>query len=180
MTLRISVYCSSSDSIDKKYIDLAFELGEAIGSRSWNLAWGGGQVSMMGAVARGVRNSGGQTFGVIPEVLADSEFADTASQELLIVGSMRERKGKIEELGDAFIALPGGLGTLEELFEIWVGRFLNVHHKPIVILDPFGVYDPLKELVAHLEEEGFIKPGQADLIHWCTTIDEALEICCGR
>jgi uncharacterized protein (TIGR00730 family) len=106
------VYCSSSPTIDTKYQDLAFELGEAIGARSWNLVSGGGHISMMGAVARGVRKSGGHTIGVIPQLLVDIEFADKDSHELEIVDSMRARKGKIEELADAFIALPGGLGTL--------------------------------------------------------------------
>jgi len=135
---------------------------------------------MMGAVARGVRNSGGHTIGVIPQLLVDIEFADKESHELQIVGSMRERKGRIEELADAFIALPGGLGTLEELFEIWVGRFLNFHQKPVVVLDPFGLYEPLKTLIDHLEVEGFVKPGQRELLHWCTSIDKALDICGGR
>ncbi len=179
MSLRISVYCSSSPTIDTKYQDLAFELGEAIGARSWNLVSGGGHISMMGAVARGVRKSGGHTIGVIPQLLVDIEFADKDSHELQIVDSMRARKGKIEELADAFIALPGGLGTLEELFEIWVGRFLNFHQKPVVVLDPFGLYDPLKVLIDHLEVEGFVKPGQRELLHWCTTIDQALDICGG-
>jgi uncharacterized protein (TIGR00730 family) len=180
MSLRISVYCSSSPTIDKKYQDLAFELGEAIGARSWNLVSGGGHISMMGAVARGVRKSGGHTIGVIPQLLVDIEFADKDSHELQVVGSMRERKGRIEELADAFIALPGGLGTLEELFEIWVGRFLNFHQKPVVVLDPFGLYEPLKTLIDHLEVEGFVKPGQRELLHWCTTIDQALDICNGQ
>jgi len=95
MPLRISVYCSSSPTIDKKYQELAFELGEAIGARSWNLVSGGGHISMMGAVARGVRTTGGHTIGVIPQLLVDIEFADKESDELQIVGSMRERKGKI-------------------------------------------------------------------------------------
>jgi uncharacterized protein (TIGR00730 family) len=82
-------------------------------------------------------------------------------------------------LSDAFITLPGGPGTLEELFEIWVGRFLNFHNKPVVILDPFDLYSPLRQLLDHLEGEGFVKPGQRELLHWSTDIEEALEICAG-
>ena len=100
MSLRISVYCSSSPTIDKKYQDLAFEHGEASGARPWNLLSGGGHISMMGAVARGVRKSGGHTIGVIPQLLVDIEFADKDSHELDIVDSMRARKGKIEELAE--------------------------------------------------------------------------------
>ena len=83
----------------------------------------------------------------------------------------------MEEMSDAFIALTGGPGTLEELFEIWVGRFLNFHNKPVIILDPFGLYDPLRELLDHLEREGFVKPGQRELLHWSTTVEEALGLC---
>ncbi|CAB5239566.1 unannotated protein [freshwater metagenome] len=177
--MRIAVYCSSSPTIAQKYQDLARELGEAIGRRNWDLVSGGGHISMMGAVAKGVRSTGGHTIGVIPQLLVDIEFADKESDELHVVDSMRERKGKIEDLAGAFIALPGGLGTLEELFEIWVGRFLNFHQKPVIILDPFGLYAPLRTLIDHLEVEGFVKPGQRELLHWCTSVEEALEKCHG-
>ena len=123
-------------------------------------------------------------YGVVTPPLQLPEIHDHllgfADVERQVVGSMRERKGRIEELADAFIALPGGLGTLEELFEIWVGRFLNFHQKPVIVLDPFGLYDPLKTLIDHLEVEGFVKPGQRELLHWCTTIDQALDMCDGR
>jgi uncharacterized protein (TIGR00730 family) len=93
---------------------------------------------------------------------------------------MRTRKGKIEELADAFIALPGGLGTLEELIEIWVGRYLGFHQKPIVILDPFGVYRKLHELVIDLEDQNFVKPGMRDLVLWATTIEETMNFIKGH
>ena len=88
---------------------------------------------------------------------------------------MRSRKGKIEELADGFIALPGGLGTLEELIEIWVGRYLGFHNKPIVILDPYGIYQKLHELVIELEAEQFVKPGMRDLVLWSSSIEESLQ-----
>ncbi len=175
--MRVCVYCSSSPSIDNKYLDLATNLGNAIGAKRWELVSGGGHISMMGAVARGVRTGGGRTIGVIPQTLVDIEFADNDNHELHVVESMRERKAMMEEMSDAFIALPGGPGTLEELFEIWVGRFLNFHNKPVIILDPFGLYDPLRELLDHLEREGFVKPGQRELLHWSTTVEEALGLC---
>ncbi|HEY3292841.1 MAG TPA: TIGR00730 family Rossman fold protein [Candidatus Nanopelagicaceae bacterium] len=175
--MRVAVFCSSSPTIDNKYVDLATELGIAIGERNWELVSGGGHISMMGAVARGVRASGGKTIGVIPQSLVDIEFADHDSHELHIVDSMRERKAKMEEMSDAFIALPGGPGTLEELFEIWVGRFLNFHDKPVIILDPFDLYSPLRDLLDHLENHGFVKPGQRELLHWSTTVSEALLLC---
>jgi uncharacterized protein (TIGR00730 family) len=129
----------------------------------------------MGAISRGARSKGGKTIGIIPQRLVDIEFADHDSDELVVVDSMRTRKGKIEELADAFIALPGGLGTLEELIEIWVGRYLGFHHKPIVILDPFGVYGKLHELVIDLEEQQFVKPGMRDLVLWATSIEETMK-----
>lgn len=177
--MRIAVFCSSSPSIDSKYIDLAFDLGKGIAAGGDVLVSGGGHISAMGAVARGARELGGRTLGVIPQKLVDIEFADHENDELHVVESMRSRKGKIEDLSDAFIALPGGIGTLEELFEIWVGRFLNFHSKPVIVLDPFDLYKPLHDLIVHLEQEGFVKPGQRELLHWTTSVDMALGICRG-
>ena len=174
--MRIAVFCSSSPTIDPKYVDLAFELGGAIAVNSWELVTGGGHISMMGAVSRGARQGGARTIGVIPQALVDIEFADKECDELHVVDSMRNRKAMIEDLSDAFIALPGGIGTLEELFEIWVGRFLKFHSKPVIILDPYDLYAPLATLIDHLEDHGFVKPGQRELLHWAKSIDEALDI----
>jgi uncharacterized protein (TIGR00730 family) len=134
--MRIAVYCSSSQTIDPKYIELARDLGSGIAMRSWELVSGGGHISAMGAVSRGARESGGRTIGVIPQRLVDIEFADKECDELHVVDSMRNRKAMIEDLSDAFIALPGGIGTLEELFEIWVGRFLQFHYQASNCLRP--------------------------------------------
>ncbi len=175
--MHIAVFCSSSPTIDPKYVDLAYRLGEGIGSASWELVTGGGHISMMGAVSRGARAAAGRTIGVIPQSLVDIEFADQENDELHIVKTMGERKAMITDLADAFITLPGGAGTLEEFFEIWVGRYLKFHDKPVVILDPFGVYDPLLDLVIHLESQKFIKPGMRDLILWTTTVEDALKAC---
>lgn len=171
---RVAVYCASSTTIDEKYLDLAFRLGEVIALHDWELVWGGGKVSMMGAVARGARSQGGECLGIIPTKLLKIEFADEEATELIEVKDMRERKGKIEELSDAFIALPGGLGTLEELFEIWVGGYLGFHQKPVVILDPFNTYRSLQTLVDDLDRENFVKPGQREIVHWSHGVDETL------
>ena len=178
--MRIAVFCSSSPSIDSKFIDLAFDLGEAIARSGAELVSGGGHISAMGAISRGARSVGGRTIGIIPQKLVDIEFADHESDELIVVDSMRTRKAKIEDMSDAFITLPGGLGTLEELFEIWVGRYLKFHDKPVVILDPFGIYQPLHALVEHLENENFVKPGMRELLHWTTTVEEAVTISHGK
>ncbi len=172
--MRIAVYCSSSSEINPVYIDLAFQLGEAIAQTGAELVSGGGHISSMGAVSRGARSRGGRTIGIIPQKLVDIEFADHDNDELIVVDSMRTRKAKIEDLADAFIALPGGLGTLEELFEIWVGRYLGFHNKPVVILDPYGIYEKLHELVVHLEEEKFVKPGMRELVYWSKSVDDTI------
>ena len=178
--MRIAVFCSSSPAIDSKFIDLAFELGAGIAQSGAELVSGGGHISAMGAISRGARSQGGRTIGIIPQKLVDIEFADHDSDELIVVDSMRTRKAKIEDLSDAFITLPGGLGTLEELFEIWVGRYLKFHDKPVIILDPHGVFQPLHVLVEHLENENFVKPGMRDLLHWTTTVEEAVAIAHGK
>lgn len=178
--MRIAVYCSSSPTIDPKFIELSFELGAAIADSGADLVSGGGHISSMGAISRGARSKGGKTIGIIPQKLVDIEFADHESDELIVVDSMRTRKAKIEDLSDAFITLPGGLGTLEELFEIWVGRYLKFHDKPVIILDPYGIYQPLHALVEHLENENFVKPGMRDLLHWATSVEEAVAVAHGK
>ena len=175
--MRIAVFCSSSPTIDSKYVELARDLGSAIAGNSWELVTGGGHISMMGAVSQGARTLGGRTIGVIPQALVDIEFADHDNDELHIVETMGERKALITDIADAFITLPGGAGTLEEFFEIWVGRYLKFHKKPVVILDPYGIYNPLHELVNHLEQENFIKPGMRELISWTTNVEDALAAC---
>jgi uncharacterized protein (TIGR00730 family) len=172
--MRIAVFCSSSPTIDAKYQAVATELGNAIGNKGWGLVSGGGHISTMGAIGRAVREVGGHTIGVIPQSLVDIEFADHDSDELHVVDSMRERKAKIEDLADAFITLPGGPGTLEEFFEIWVGRFLKFHNKPIAVCDPTGIYKPLQKALDHLAEQNFMKPGQAELVTWCTDVPSAI------
>jgi uncharacterized protein (TIGR00730 family) len=173
--MRVSVFCASSPTVHQKYIDLATDLGTGIGKRGWELVSGGGRISCMGAVARAARENGAKTIGVIPESLVKIEFADHDSDELIVVKDMRERKGKIETLADSFVILPGGAGTLEEFFEIWVGRFLKFHDKPIVILDPFDLYQPLLNLIEHLERENFVKPGQRELLFWAKDVEQALD-----
>jgi uncharacterized protein (TIGR00730 family) len=175
--MRIAVFCSSSPTIDTKYVELAYELGQGIAGSSNELVTGGGHISMMGAVSRGARDKGGKTVGVIPQALVDIEFADHDNDELHVVETMGQRKHMITDISDAFITLPGGAGTLEEFFEIWVGHYLKFHTKPVVILDPFGIYAPLHELILHLEEEKFIKPGMRDIVQWTTNVDDALKAC---
>jgi len=173
--MRVSVFCSSAPDIPKSSLDLAFGIGEAIGEQGWDLVWGGGKASMMGAVAKGARSKGAATIGVIPQPLINLEFEDKDATQMHVVSDMRTRKAKIEDLSDAFIALPGGIGTLEEFFEIWVGSYLKFHSKPIAICDPVGFYDPLRTALDHLAEHNFMKTGQAELVSWCKDIPSTLD-----
>jgi uncharacterized protein (TIGR00730 family) len=173
--MRVSVFCSSAPDIPKSSLDLAFGIGEAIGEQGWDLVWGGGKASMMGAVAKGARSKGAATIGVIPQPLINLEFEDKDATQMHVVSDMRTRKAKIEDLSDAFIALPGGIGTLEEFFEIWVGSYLKFHTKPIAICDPVGFYDPLRTALDHLAEHNFMKTGQAELVSWCKDIPSTLD-----
>ena len=173
--MRVSVFCSSAPDIPKSSLDLAFGIGEAIGEQGWDLVWGGGKASMMGAVAKGARSKGAATIGVIPQPLINLEFEDKDATQMHVVSDMRTRKAKIEDLSDAFIALPGGIGTLEEFFEIWVGSYLKFHSKPIAVCDPVGFYDPLRTALYHLAEHNFMKTGQAELVSWCKDIPSTLD-----
>ena len=173
--MRVSVFCSSAPDIPNTSLELAFNVGKAIGEQGWDLVWGGGKASMMGEVAKGARSSGAATIGVIPEPLKKIEFEDAQASHMHVVTNMRTRKAKIEDLADAFIILPGGIGTLEEFFEIWVGRYLKFHGKPIAVCDPTGVYAPLKTALDHLESQNFMKSGQKELVTWCSDIPTAIE-----
>ncbi|ACZ91071.1 TIGR00730 family Rossman fold protein [Streptosporangium roseum] len=169
----ICVFLASSQKIDNKYLTLAEEVGAELARRGHALVSGGAKVSCMGAVARAARAGGGRTIGVIPQALVDIEVADEESDELIVTTDMRERKGIMDARSDAFLVLPGGIGTLEELFEIWTSRTIGLHDKPLVLLDPWGVYAPLRSLVEGMHEQGFTRPDVFDAISWTTTVEEA-------
>ena len=170
----ICVFCASSDRIDRRYVDVAADLGTELARRGHSLVSGGGRLSAMGAVARAARAGGARTVGVIPRALVDLEVGDTDSDELVVTETMRERKGEMDSRADAFVALPGGLGTLEELLEIWVARTLAMHGKPVVVLDPDGVYGPLREQVDLLVRAGFVRSSGRDVVTWVRTAVEAV------
>lgn len=172
----ICVFLASSQKVDQKYLALAEEVGAELARRGHTLVSGGAKVSCMGAVARAARAGGARTVGVIPQALVDIEVADHDSDELVVTTDMRERKGIMDARSDAFLVLPGGIGTLEELFEIWTTRTLGLHDKPLVLLDPWGLYAPLKELVEGMHEAGFTRPNVFDAISWTTTVGEAFQL----
>lgn len=178
--MNICVFCSSSQKIDQKYVDLAAEVGTELAGRGHTLVSGGATVSCMGAVTRSTRAAGGRTVGVIPQALVDVEIADTESDELIVTADMRERKGLMDARADAFLVLPGGIGTLEELFEIWTTRVLGLHDRPLVILDPWGLFEPLRQLIDNLYEAGFTRANIFDAVSWTTSVEEAFEHLEGR
>jgi len=170
----VAVFCASSEDIDERYRVLAAEVGFAIARRGWTLVSGGGSVSCMGALARSARAGGAYTIGVIPRALVELEVADHGADQLVVTDDMRERKGEMDRRSDAFLTLPGGIGTLEELLEIWVARSLRMHDKPIVVLDPWGDLRPLAELVSGLVEAGFVRDVAAAQLVWTSSVDEAM------
>jgi uncharacterized protein (TIGR00730 family) len=172
----ICVFCASSERIDPRYIELATDVGSELARRGFDLVSGGGSVSCMGAVARAVRAGGRRTTGVIPQALVDMEVADGDADELVVTHDMRERKGEMERRSDGFLALPGGLGTLDEIFEIWVMRSLGLHELPLVVLDPDGVFAMMRAQVDDLVLRGFARPAVRDAIHWATDVGEAFDL----
>ena len=171
----VCVFCSSSLTIDQRYLDLAREAGTGIAERGWGLVSGAGSISMMGEVGRAARAAGGHTIGVIPDALVAMEVADHDSDEFIVTRDMRQRKGIMDERSDAFLALPGGIGTLEELVEVWTARSLNMHHKPVVVLDPWGDFDHLHSLLDHWVQQGFVKPAAMAHVRWATDVEDALD-----
>lgn len=167
------VFCSSSERIPQAELELATAVGAEVARRGWTLVSGGGSVSSMGAVARAARAGGAHTIGVIPRALAGLEVADRSADELVVTDDMRERKSVMDRRSDAFLALPGGLGTLEELLEIWVAASLGMHDKPLVVLDPDGAFDGLRATVGDLVARGFVRQQAADVVRWTASVDEA-------
>lgn len=171
----IAVYCSASERIDPVHVQLAADVGALIAARGHSLVSGGGSVSMMGAVAKAVREGGGRTYGVIPRALLEKEVGDRYADELVVTEGMRERKGLMDDAADAFVVLPGGLGTLEELIEVWSSKALAMHAKPVVVCDPTGVLDPLRRAVEALVTGGFVQRAAADEVVWTRSAAEALD-----
>jgi uncharacterized protein (TIGR00730 family) len=170
----VCVYCSSSEQIDPTYLRLAAELGAALAAGGYDVVSGGGRVSMMGALARAARAGGAHTVGVIPAHLVPYEVADTDADELVVVDTMRERKRIMDDRCDAVVALPGGIGTLEELFEMWTSRSLGMHDKPVLVLDADGFYAPLWEYLNTLRDKGFVRQAALDSLLHVRTVQQVL------
>ncbi len=172
----VCVYCASGPT-HPKLLALAAEVGEAIAQRGWTLVWGGGNVSAMGALATAARARGGRTVGVIPTMLVRREVADHDADELIVTDTMRERKQIMEDRADAFITLPGGIGTLEEFFEAWTGGYLGMHDKPLVMLDPDGHYRGLLAWLSGLVDNGYVSQNAIDRLVIVDEVGAALAAC---
>lgn len=161
---RICVYCGSSSGRDPAYISAARELGTVLLQHDMSLVYGGACVGLMGAVADTVLDGGGEVIGVMPQSLVDKEVAHQGLSELRVVDSMHERKALMAELSDGFIALPGGLGTLEEIFEVLTWAQLGFHHKPCGLLNVQGYYDGLRDFLNRASDDRFVRPEHRDLL----------------
>ena len=160
----ICVYCGSKPGADPSYAALATEVGRWIGSHGGQLVYGGGRNGLMGIVAESTRTAGGRVVGIIPRALVEREWAHEGCDELHVVETMHERKRMMMERADAFLALPGGIGTFEELFEAWTWRQLGYHDKPVGILNTRGYYDHLMQFMQQVVREDFMGEWQMDLV----------------
>ena len=154
---KIAVFCGSSHGVRPLYAEVAAALGRLLAARGIGLVYGGGDVGLMGVVANAVLAAGGEAEGVIPEAMMKWEVGHPDLTRLHVVGSMHERKAMMAELADAFIALPGGIGTMDETFEIWTWAQLGLHAKPLGFLDVGGFYRHLHDFLDHMTAEGFLK-----------------------
>ncbi|MEI8264169.1 MAG: TIGR00730 family Rossman fold protein [Betaproteobacteria bacterium] len=171
----VCVYCGSRSGSDPRHTQAARQTGQVIGQRGWQLVYGGGRVGLMGSVADAVLASGGRVVGVIPRKLREREVGHTGLSEIHIVDTMHQRKQKMAERADVFLALPGGIGTLEELFEVWTWRQIGYHDQPIGLLNVGGFYDGLLAFLRHTVSSGFLEQAQLDKLHVGTDADELLE-----
>ncbi|HEY0886606.1 MAG TPA: TIGR00730 family Rossman fold protein [Ramlibacter sp.] len=160
----LCVYCGSRIGAVPAFVELAQQVGRWIGEHKGQLVYGGGNNGLMGVVADATLEAGGRVVGIIPHALVDREFAKLDCTELHVVDNMHDRKRMMAERADAFLALPGGIGTLEELFEVWTWRQLGYHDKPVGILNAEGYYDPLLAFLAASVRDGYMNDWQMDLV----------------
>ena len=161
---RVCVFCGSAPGRGDAYADAARAMARALVDRGLGLVYGGGSVGLMGILADAALDAGGEAIGVLPRGLARKEYAHDRLTALHLVSSMHERKALMASLADGFVALPGGLGTLEEIFEVLTWAQLGIHRKPIGLVDVDGYWDGLRTLLGHAVQEGFIRPENADLL----------------
>lgn len=161
---RLCVFCGANAGRGSRYLEAAAVLGTTLARAQIGVVYGGAGIGLMGAVADAAREAGGEVIGVIPQNLMAREVAHRHLADLRVVSSMHERKAMMAELSDGFIALPGGVGTLEELFEVWTWSHLGLHRKPCALLDVDGFYSGLSGFLDHVDREGFLREGVRDML----------------
>jgi uncharacterized protein (TIGR00730 family) len=174
--LSICVFCASASGLEEVYLDSARLLGKEIGRRGYRLVYGGGNVGLMREVAISVQDAGGEVFGAIPRSLVERELAYGPADELVVTETLRERKAEMDNRADAFVALPGGFGTMEELLEVLTLRQLNLHDRPIVLVNVNGFWDPFLAMVREMTAQGFAREGEGALFVVAATAEEAVEM----
>ncbi|HZA84458.1 MAG TPA: TIGR00730 family Rossman fold protein [Actinomycetes bacterium] len=174
--MSVCVFCSSAEGLAEVYRSAARDLGRELATRGHRLVYGGGNVGLMGELARSVHEHGGTMVGVIPQGLVDRELAYDPADELLVTGTLRERKAEMDARADAFVALPGGFGTLEELLEVLTLRQLRLHDRPIVLVNVAGYWDPFLAMVADMVGQGFAPFGEGSLFQVAKTAAEAVDL----
>jgi len=172
---RLCVFCGSSPGRDPAYAALATQLGRTLAQRRIGLVYGGGRVGLMGVVADAAIDAGGEAIGVIPRALMEREVGHGRLTELRVVDSMHARKAMMAELADGFAALPGGIGTLEEIFEVWTWAQLGIHRKPCGLLDAGGFFAPLVGFLDHVVAAGFVNPTTRAMLTVAHSPDELLD-----
>ena len=177
MTHSVCVYCGSSPGTAPHFMDNVFAFGALLAKRGLTLVYGGGDAGLMGACARGALSEGGKVVGIIPDFLLQREQVGGGldGSELVVVASMHERKTMMFERADAFVALPGGIGTLEELVEMMTWAQLGRHKKPMAVLDMDGFWQPLANLLSHMDEQGFIHSRDQALLHFSQDPEALIE-----
>jgi uncharacterized protein (TIGR00730 family) len=173
---RLAVYCGSAPGSKPVFADATRATAAAMVTRGVDLVYGGGKLGLMGLLADGVLDGGGQVFGVIPQALVDIEVAHRRLTELHTVANMHERKAKMTDLADAFLALPGGVGTLDELFEAWSWNALGYHKKPFCLLNVEGYWDGLITFIDHATKSGFLSAHRRGQLLVATSPEHALEL----
>lgn len=168
---RLAVYCGSASPEDQRYIQLAYDVGAELAARGIGLVYGGGRLGLMGAVAKGAKDAGGEVIGIIPESLVRAEVANHDCDELITVSGMHERKQKFTDLSDGFVTIPGGVGTMDELWEAMSWAQIGYHDKPVGLLNVAGFYDGLVAFVATMASAGFLRPQHRGIL----IVDEALD-----
>ncbi|MBF0356132.1 MAG: TIGR00730 family Rossman fold protein [Alphaproteobacteria bacterium] len=172
----LCVFCGSSAGKNPQMAEMAGRLGALMAGHGISLVYGGGNVGLMGRVAEGVLSNGGHVTGVIPEHLLKMEVGHTGLSELVVVDSMHSRKARMFELADAFAVLPGGLGTLDETFEILTWKQLGLHGKPVVLIDAFGFWTPLVAMIDAMIEAGFVAPRHRDLYVLAERVEDVIPL----